>query len=201
MAKRPDCLRAWFLRRINRLLVWREAHLTKTQRTFFRVAGEVILSGGLCIFFASSALFGQTTSSKTAPQSASHKTAAVSAHKTTTPCKSCPPAKSTKKRSSSSSRSNRTRTQMAPTEDRIQEIQAALAKSGSYQGDPTGKWDDSTVEAMKHFQQSNGLAPTGKLDALSLQKLGLGSAIAGRGAPRPVTHPPAVGTPTASIPR
>jgi peptidoglycan hydrolase-like protein with peptidoglycan-binding domain len=79
--------------------------------------------------------------------------------------------------------------QMAPTADRISEIQAALAKSGSYQGDPTGKWDDSTVAAMKHFQQSNGLSPTGKLDALSLQKLGFGSDVAGKGAPRPVLRP------------
>jgi hypothetical protein len=38
---------------------------------------------------------------------------------------------------------------------------------------------------MKRFQQVNGLNPSGKLDALSLQKLGLGSDTAGRGAPRP----------------
>ena len=75
--------------------------------------------------------------------------------------------------------------QMAPTPDRIREIQSALAASNSYKGAPTGKWDDASVAAMKHFQQMNGLNPSGKLDALSLQKLGLGSETAGRGAPRP----------------
>jgi peptidoglycan hydrolase-like protein with peptidoglycan-binding domain len=75
---------------------------------------------------------------------------------------------------------------MAPTADRIREIQTALVEADSYKGAPTGKWDDASVAAMKHFQQVNGLNPTGKLDALSLQKLGLGSDSAGRGAPRPV---------------
>jgi peptidoglycan hydrolase-like protein with peptidoglycan-binding domain len=80
--------------------------------------------------------------------------------------------------------------QTAPTSDRIKEIQSALAASDSYKGEPTGKWDDASVTAMKHFQQVNGLNPSGKLDALSLQKLGLGSDTAGRGAPR-VAKPPA----------
>ena len=74
---------------------------------------------------------------------------------------------------------------MAPTPDRIREIQSALQRDGAYQGDPTGKWDDSTVEAMKSFQDKNGLTPTGKIDALTLQKLGLGSETAGKGAPVP----------------
>lgn len=78
---------------------------------------------------------------------------------------------------------------MAPTADRIREIQAALAKSGAFQGEPTGKWDAPSIDAMKRFQQLNGLMPTGKLTALSLQKLGLGSDTAGRGAPRLVVHP------------
>jgi peptidoglycan hydrolase-like protein with peptidoglycan-binding domain len=85
--------------------------------------------------------------------------------------------------------------QMAPTPDRIKEIQTALAASDSYKGEPTGKWDDDSVAAMKHFQQINGLNPSGKLDALSLQKLGLGSDTAGRGAPRPAKP---AGTPPSS---
>jgi hypothetical protein len=75
--------------------------------------------------------------------------------------------------------------QTAPTADRIREIQTALAESDSYKGQPSGKWDDASINALKHFQQVNGLNPTGKLDAHSLQKLGLGSETAGRGAPRP----------------
>jgi len=83
----------------------------------------------------------------------------------------------------------RERSQKAPTPERIREIQAALARDGSYPGQPSGKWDATTVEAMKRFQSSHGLTPTGKLDALTLQKLGLGSEIAGRAAPRPPAQP------------
>ena len=88
-----------------------------------------------------------------------------------------------KRKSSRSTR--RERGQQAPTPERITEIQQALAKGGSYTGTPSGKWDDSTEEAMRKFQESHGLNPTGKLDARSLQQLGLGSQIAGVAAPRP----------------
>jgi peptidoglycan hydrolase-like protein with peptidoglycan-binding domain len=79
----------------------------------------------------------------------------------------------------------RERGQKAPTPDRISEIQLALAKDGSYDGKPNGKWDDSTVVAMKKFQESHGLNPSGKLDAKTLQQLGLGSQTAGVAAPQP----------------
>ena len=69
--------------------------------------------------------------------------------------------------------------QKAPTPDRISQIQDALAKDGSLAGTPNGKWDDATVEAMRKFQGSHGLNPSGKLDALTLEKLGLGSQTAG----------------------
>ena len=67
------------------------------------------------------------------------------------------------------------------------EIQSSLARGGYYQGDPNGKWDSNTVAAMQKFQSANGLDPSGKLDATSLQKLGLGSGIAGVSAPRTPT--------------
>lgn len=77
----------------------------------------------------------------------------------------------------------------APTPDRIREIQSALAREGAYSGEPNGKWDPASVEAMKRFQASHGLSPTGKLDAHSLQKLGLGSGVAGLAAPRAPAPP------------
>jgi peptidoglycan hydrolase-like protein with peptidoglycan-binding domain len=89
-------------------------------------------------------------------------------------------AKKTSKRSK-----RRERGQKAPTADRISEIQQALAKDGSFAGTPNGKWDDSTVEAMRKFQAGHGLNPSGKLDALTLQKLGLGAQTAGVAAPLP----------------
>src|SRR5262249_21941572 len=84
------------------------------------------------------------------------------------------------------------RGQKAPTADRISEIQTALSKDGSYSGEPTGKWDDSTVEAMKKYQAAHGLNPSGKLDAKTLQKLGLGSTTAGVAASVPSHRCPAV---------
>ncbi len=94
--------------------------------------------------------------------------------------------KPVKKRRKTSSRQS---SQKAPTPDRITEIQSALARGGYYQGDPNGKWDSNTVAAMQKFQSSNGLEANGKLDALSLQKLGLGSDIAGVSAPKQPVKP------------
>jgi peptidoglycan hydrolase-like protein with peptidoglycan-binding domain len=90
--------------------------------------------------------------------------------------------------------------QMAPTPDRIEEIQSALASNGYYQGTPNGKWDSITVAAMQKFQGDHGLDANGKLDALSLQKLGLGSEIAGVSAPRTVKATPQNATPAATPP-
>ena len=73
-----------------------------------------------------------------------------------------------------------------PSSDRIEQIQRALSRSGYYQGDPTGRWDSDTVSAMKSFQQAHGITPSGKIDASSLQQLGLGSDVAGLAPPRPV---------------
>ncbi len=91
------------------------------------------------------------------------------------------------------------RRQLAPDPARIREIQQALAREGFYEGDPTGKWDPQTVSAMKGFQQAKGLPPTGKIEALSLQKLGLGSATAGLAPPEPKT-PPEPRAPTGASP-
>jgi peptidoglycan hydrolase-like protein with peptidoglycan-binding domain len=79
----------------------------------------------------------------------------------------------------------RERGQKAPTPDRITEIQQALAKDGSFAGKPNGKWDASTIEATRKFQEAHGLNPSGKLDAKTLQQLGLGSQTAGVAAPMP----------------
>jgi peptidoglycan hydrolase-like protein with peptidoglycan-binding domain len=91
-----------------------------------------------------------------------------------------------KKSSKNHHASKREPTQKTPTPQRISEIQSALAHGGYYQGAPNGKWDSSTVAAMQKFQSDNGLSSSGKIDAPSLQKLGLGSGTAGVDAPKPV---------------
>jgi peptidoglycan hydrolase-like protein with peptidoglycan-binding domain len=111
---------------------------------------------------------------------------------------SAKPAAASRTRGKKSSRhsSRRERGQKTPAPERISEIQLALAKDGSFNGTPNGKWDDSTVEAMRKFQTGHGLNPSGKLDARTLQKLGLGSQTAGVAAPmRPVATSTSATTP------
>jgi hypothetical protein len=90
-----------------------------------------------------------------------------------------------KKTTSKSKKKAKVKGQTAPTPDRIKEIQTALQKDGSYEGEPTGKWDAATTDAMRKYQDKIGVSPTGKIDAVSLNKLGLGSDTAGKGAPVP----------------
>jgi peptidoglycan hydrolase-like protein with peptidoglycan-binding domain len=99
-------------------------------------------------------------------------------------------------RKSSKHSNRRERGQKTPAPERISEIQQALAKDGSFAGTPSGKWDDSTVEATKKFQAQHGLNPSGKIDARTLQKLGLGSQTAGVAAPmRPIATSTSATTP------
>jgi peptidoglycan hydrolase-like protein with peptidoglycan-binding domain len=95
------------------------------------------------------------------------------------------PVNSSHRSKSSKKSSRRERGQKAPTPDRISEIQQALAKDSSFTGKPNGKWDASTIEATRKFQETHGLNPTGKLDAKTLQQLGLGSETAGIAPPTP----------------
>jgi len=104
-----------------------------------------------------------------------------------------------KKTKASAASRSRKKGQQAPTTDRITEIQQALAKDGSYSGEPSGKWDDSTVAAMKKFQDAHGLNSSGKLDAKTLQQLGLGSQTTGVAAPMPPVSSSSTGSPTKTI--
>jgi peptidoglycan hydrolase-like protein with peptidoglycan-binding domain len=96
--------------------------------------------------------------------------------------------------------SKRQPTQKAPTADRISEIQSALARGGYYQAAPNGKWDSNTIAAVQKFQSANGIEANGKLDAPTLQKLGLGSGIAGVSAPKPAAPPSCCSTTPAAPP-
>jgi|SRR5579875_1735631 hypothetical protein len=58
--------------------------------------------------------------------------------------------------------------------ERAEQIQEALIQAGDLHGQPTGRWDEQTREAMKRYQQANGFNATGLPDAKSLMKMGLG---------------------------
>ena len=130
-------------------------------RRVMHVGLALFVTAGSGVFAKAGALQAQAPSNKT--KTSTSNSSGKSSHK------------STKKTSSR----RKEKGQMAPTPDRISTIQEALAKDGSFTSTPNGKWDDSTVEAMKRFQGAHGLNPSGKLDALTLEKLGLGSQTAG----------------------
>ncbi|HVO57505.1 MAG TPA: peptidoglycan-binding domain-containing protein [Dongiaceae bacterium] len=126
---------------------------------------------------------GQPTNGK---KKSSKKSSSGSAHAKSAAAPGASSPRSTGKSAAKSSRRSRRQPgQKAPTSDRVNEIQSALARDGSYSGTPTGRWDDGTAAALRKFQASHGLNPSGKLDAPSLQKLGLGSQIAGVAKPTP----------------
>ncbi|MBV8514554.1 MAG: peptidoglycan-binding protein [Acidobacteria bacterium] len=120
----------------------------------FRLRRVSVVLLGLAVSLCANTLYAQSQTSKST-SSKSHAT--------------------TKK----TTRKKKDKGQMAPTPERITEIQQALAKDGSYSAAPTGKWDDNTVNAMKRFQTTHALNPSGRLDALTLEKLGMGSTTAG----------------------
>lgn len=139
-------------------------------RNATHLASSLLLAAGLGVFSGSLSASAQNSTARKSTRTSTHK----SSHG---------------KRSSAKRSKRRERGQQAPTPDRISEIQEALAKDGSYTGTPSGRWDDSTQEALRKFQESHGLTPTGNLDAKSLQQLGLGSPIAGVAAPAPSATP------------
>jgi murein L,D-transpeptidase YcbB/YkuD len=57
--------------------------------------------------------------------------------------------------------------------ERVTEIQHALMKAGYLQGEATGQYDESTVQAMKQFQEASGLRASGTPTAATLKKLGV----------------------------
>lgn len=130
----------------------------------FGWAAFALVAAGLVFTVLPGSVAAQTTKKTNSKSSASHS--------------------STTKKKKKRHTARREPTQKAPTSDRVTEIQTALQREGFYQGEPSGKWDAGTQDAMRRFQESRGMTGSGKLDAPSLQKLGLGSDIAGVSAPR-----------------
>lgn len=57
---------------------------------------------------------------------------------------------------------------------RAREIQTALVRANYMQGEPTGKWDQTTKDALTRFQSDNGWQTKNLPDSRALIKLGLG---------------------------
>jgi peptidoglycan hydrolase-like protein with peptidoglycan-binding domain len=107
------------------------------------------------------------------------QTAKAPPKKTTTAAapKGSPAKKTTAAKSKTTTRKRapaRPLTQQQPTPERNMEIQQALIDKGYLQNPPSGTWDTPSSEALKRFQTDQQLQATGKLDSLSLIRLGLG---------------------------
>jgi peptidoglycan hydrolase-like protein with peptidoglycan-binding domain len=60
--------------------------------------------------------------------------------------------------------------------NQIRQVQQALGQKGFKAGRADGKLGPETKQALKSFQQSQGLQVTGQLDQQTMAKLGIGSA-------------------------
>jgi peptidoglycan hydrolase-like protein with peptidoglycan-binding domain len=107
---------------------------------------------------------------KAARGKASHKSSAKASGKTATR----KGAKGKRRASRKPARPARN-TQRTPTPERYKEIQQALIAKGYLKEPASGAWDPESVAAMKRFQADQRLAADGKISALSLIALGLGS--------------------------
>jgi len=112
---------------------------------------------------------------------ASATTTSTSAHK---PKPKTPQSSKTHTSSSSSAKHHSKHTNTKPVAkahgqhgidaERTSEIQSALIREHYLSGEPTGKWDQSTKDALTKFQADNGWQTKITPDSRALIKLGLG---------------------------
>jgi len=72
------------------------------------------------------------------------------------------------------SRSSRSHGQKSIQDDRARDIQQALIREKYLSGEPSGKWDQATRDAMARYQSDNGWQTKSLPDSRALIKLGLG---------------------------
>ena len=127
-------------------------------------------------------LAGAATTTATKKKTVKKRPAAVSAQAKTAAPKTTGAKITPKSRTATSKTSKGRKTvrrastprQLAPTKERYQQIQQALASKGYFSGEPNGVWGPDSTESLKRFQADQNLSPDGKLTSLSLIALGLG---------------------------
>ncbi len=105
------------------------------------------------------------TAPKTAPKKAAAPAAKAPAKK-----KAATPAKKTTKKRVVRGPVRQT----GPTAERYRQIQQALIDKGYMQSSATGVWEQDSVAALRQFQTDQKLEASGKINALTLIRLGLG---------------------------
>jgi peptidoglycan hydrolase-like protein with peptidoglycan-binding domain len=59
------------------------------------------------------------------------------------------------------------------TKEQINQAQAILKERGFYGGEQLGKLDDATRDALRKYQQAEGLKVTGTLNKVTLEKMNI----------------------------
>jgi len=90
--------------------------------------------------------------------------------------------------------------QQAIDEQRAREIQTALIQQKYLDGQPTGKWDQSTKDAMTRFQADHGWQTKVTPDSRALIVLGLGPKHENVLNPESLAAMPAIAVPHAVVP-
>lgn len=110
--------------------------------------------------------------------------------------------KSAKSHNTSKKKSAKSHGQRTIDEGRTAQIQQALIREHYLAGEPTGKWDQSTKDALARFQEANGWQTKSVPDSRALIKLGLGPDKKGLLNPDTavMTSPHELGTPVDSRP-
>jgi hypothetical protein len=148
-----------------------------------------ILACGTLAILPLSLIVAQTAATTTTP-AAKKKAAPASVKGKSTPSTATRKRTTSTKGRSASASSAATRPgyrarQVQPTPDRYKEIQQALATKGYLKSEPTGSWNQESVDALKRFQQDQNINASGKIDSLSLIALGLGPKRADNATPPP----------------
>ena len=138
----------------------------------------ILLGVALCVVVClATGATTATTKKKTAKKRAHAVSAPAKTTAKTTTARTAPKSRTASSKTTKGKKTVRKASaprQLAPTKDRYQQIQQALASKGYYSGEPNGAWGPDSVEALKRFQADQNLTPDGKLGSLSLIALGLG---------------------------
>ena len=132
-----------------------------------RLLHKSVAWAGVAALCVSLSFAAEPEKSASSQKSTSHK---ATPHKSTTIKSS----KSSKSKHRSTKKSSKPKGQQAIDSERCREIQEALVREHYLSGQPSGKWDDSTQEAMRRYQADQGWQNKSVPDSRALIRLGLG---------------------------
>ncbi len=124
----------------------------------------------IAIIAASLLLIGVSNATTSQPKSTKSTS---SSHKSSKSSKSSQSSKSSSKSKKKSAKTT-AHGQHAIDQERTVAIQQALVREHYLSGDPSGKWDQDTKDALVRFQAENGWQTKVTPDSRALIKLGLG---------------------------